>query len=459
MSNIQRKIRPPEDKGQDDRHIVVAYRPIAELKLDPRNPRTRAPKQIKQIAKSISVFGFTTPLLIDRHDKVIAGHGRIMACRQLGLTDVPTIRLDHLTEAQAKALMIADNRLSECSTWNDEFLAEQLRELSLLDLGFDLETIGFEMGEIDLRIEGISAEGGNDGDPAHALNTIECGPQVSRPGDLWLLGKHRVYCGSALDESAYLALMQNKKAAMVITDPPFNVPIKGNVSGLGAIHHREFVMASGEMTKAEFTTFLTRACALLAANSAEGSLHFIFMDWRHIGEMLAAGSSVYPELKNLCVWAKTNAGMGSLYRSQHELIFVFKHGRGRHRNNIELGRHGRNRSNVWSYPGPSSLGRGGDEGNLLALHPTVKPVALLADAIMDCSARGDIVLDAFSGSGSSVIAAERTGRRCYALEMDPLYVDVAVRRWQAFTHDNARHAVTGKTFNKIVGNLEAGHGE
>jgi hypothetical protein len=307
------------------------------------------------------------------------------------------------------------------------------------------------MGEIDLRIEGLTVDPESEDDPADAVPTIASAPPVSQAGDLWLLGRHRIYCGSALEPCAYAALMEGQQAAMVFTDPPYNVPIDGHASGLGAVHHRDFVMASGEMSKAEFTTFLTGACGLLAAHSIDGAMHFICMDWRHMGELLAAGEAAYSELKNVCVWAKHNAGMGSLYRSQHELVFVFKHGRGSHRNNVQLGQYGRHRSNVWNYPSPNSFGRGSDEGNLLALHPTVKPVALVADAIRDCSGRSEIVLDAFLGSGTTIMAAERTGRRCYGLEIDPIYVDTIIRRWQAFTGDEARHAQTGCRFNEPEG--------
>jgi len=418
--------------------VTLVYRSVAELKLDPANPRLHTPRQIRQIARSITVFGFNVPVLIDANLKVIAGHGRVLACRELGLQEVPTIALEHLSGAQARAFMIADNRLSENSLWDERLLAEQLRELSLLDLEFSLEATGFEMGEIDLKIEGLTSPSDEE-DPADAIPT-RAGPTVSEVGDLWLLGRHRVYCGSALDESVYAVLMRDKRAAAVFTDPPYNVPIEGNVSGLGAVRHREFVMASGEMDEAQFTAFLTRACSLLASHSSDGSLHFICMDWRHLNELLTAGNKVYTELKNLCVWVKNNGGMGSLYRSQHELIFVFKHGRRVHRNNVQLGEYGRNRSNVWHYRGATSFAPQGEEGNLRTLHPTVKPVALVADAIMDCTARGDIVLDAFLGSGSTVIAAERVGRCCYGLELDPRYVDTIVRRWQVFTGDHARPA-------------------
>jgi DNA modification methylase len=450
-AGIRGHAKPPGDASR----LAVVYRPIAELKLDPKNPRRHSPRQIKQIARSIKAFGFITPLLINASSRVIAGHGRLMAAQHLGLSEAPTICVDHLSEAQVRVFMIADNRLTDNSFWDERLLAEQLKELSLLDLDFSLELTGFEVGEIDLRIEGLTPDSEGDEDTADALPTSGPGPAVSRAGDLWLLDDHRVHCGSALDGDAYAVLMQRKKAAMVVTDPPYNVPIAGNVSGLGEIHHRDFAMASGEMDEAQYTAFLTEACALLARHSADGALHFIFTDWRHIGELLAAGRSVYAELKNMCVWVKNHTGMGAFYRSRHELVFVFKHGRASHRNNVLLGRYGRDRTNVWAYPSPRTPS---EEGNLLALHPTVKPVALVADAIMDCTARGDIVLDGFLGSGTTVIAAERTGRRCYGLEIDPQYVDTVVRRWQAFTGGEARHAISEHSFRELEARAEAQNG-
>jgi hypothetical protein len=233
------------------------------------------------------------------------------------------------------------------------------------------------------------------------------------------------------------------------------VPIDGHAGGLGAIHHRPFAMGCGEMDRSEFTAFLQQAFRNLAAFSLDGALQYICMDWRHLDELLAAGRDIYGGLKNLCVWVKDNAGMGSLYRSQHELVFVFKHGRKGHRNNVQLGQFGRNRSNVWRYPGANSFARGGEEANLLALHPTVKPAAMIADAILDCSARGEVVLDGFLGSGTTVIAAERTGRRCYGLELDPVYVDTIIRRWQVLTGGSARHADSGRLFDDLVREAEA----
>jgi DNA modification methylase len=314
------------------------------------------------------------------------------------------------------------------------------------------------MGEIDLRIEGLSVAVPDTADPADELPPALDEPPVSRAGDLWQLGRHRLLCGNALDQTAYEKLMQGAAARLVFTDPPYNVPIDGHVSGKGRVRHREFVMASGQMTSTQFTRFLGTALEMLVRYSAPGSLHYVCMDWRHQHDLLTAALGIYRELKNLCVWVKDNAGMGSLYRSQHELIYVFKNGRAPHQNNVELGQHGRNRSNVWQYPSPNQFGRRGEEGNLAALHPTVKPVALIADAILDCSARGDLVLDPFLGSGSTLLAAERVGRVCRGIELDPLYVDAAIRRWQRFTGENAINATTGTRFDDVVDD-EGGHGQ
>ena len=250
----------------------------------------------------------------------------------------------------------------------------------------------------------------------------------------------------------------SKRAQMVFTDFPYNVQIPGHASGKGRTQHRDFAMASGEMDVFEFTSFLMRSCALMAKYTADGSIHFLCMDWRHVGELLEAGRLAYTELKNICVWVKDNGGMGSLYRSKHEFVFVFKSGTAAHRNNVQLGRYGRNRTNVWLYPCANTFSRQSDEGYLAALHPTVKPVAMVADAMLDCSARGDLVLDPFLGSGTTLIAAERVGRSCYGMEIDPLYADTIVRRWQAFTGDHAVHAVTGKRFDDLTSEAEAHHG-
>ena len=231
-------------------------------------------------------------------------------------------------------------------------------------------------------------------------------------------------------------------------DPPYNVAIDGHVSGNGAIHHREFEMGSGELTEEQFTGFLGTSFGFLVRHSKIGSVHMACMDWRHMGEILAAGKQAYDRLLNVCVWVKDKGGMGSLYRSQHEFVFIFRNGKGSRRNNVQLGKFGRNRTNIWHYPGVNTLSRQGEEGNLLAMHPTVKPVVLVADALLDCTAPGNLVLDSFLGSGSTVIAAQRTSRICYGIEIDPLYVDTAIRRWQRYTGGEAIHAETGKRFEE-----------
>jgi DNA modification methylase len=440
------------------RDLKIERLPISELKPDPRNPKQHSARQIKQIAQSIKTFGNLVPVLIDRDNNILAGHGRVLAAQRLGRTEVPVIRIEHLTPEEARAFSIADNRLTELSTWDDQMLGEIFRELSAVDLDFNLEVTGFSMAEIDLRIEQSSVSTVSGPDPADELPDPAGGPAVTRPGDLWRAGRHFVRCGDALDRTSYEALMQGAGADVVFTDPPYNLPIDGHVSGMGRVHHREFAMAAGEMDAAQFTEFLNKVLRLLVRHSAPGSLHYICMDWRHLLELLTAAEGVYLELKNLCAWVKDNAGMGSLYRSQHELVLVFKSGAAPHRNNVQLGQYGRNRTNVWHYPSVNNFGRRGEEGNLLALHPTVKPVALVADAIMDCSARGDIVLDPFLGSGSTLIAAERVGRICRGMELDPLYVDAAIRRWQRFTGDRAIRAEGGERFDDLAHESEVCHG-
>jgi len=425
--------------------LSITYRQIDEVKPDPKNPRTHKPKQVRQIANSIRQFGFVAPILVDGNGNVVAGHGRLLAARQLGMTCVPAVCLEHLTPAQVKALRIAENRLSENSEWNERLLAEAFQELSALDLDFGLDVTGFELPEIDLHIQSLEAVGPEQNDPADEVPAAK-EFAVAKPGQLWQLGNHRLICGSALDKAVYQALLESTLADFIFSDPPYNVFIRGHVSGNGAVQHREFAMASGEMSRAEFTTFLRAAFILLVAYSKPGSVHDICMDWRHLVEILSAGEEVYSGLLNVCVWAKTNGGMGSLYRSQHELVLIFKNGNAPHLNNVQLGKFGRNRSNLWTYPGVNNFGRGTEEGNLLAMHPTVKPVALVADAILDCSQRSDIVLDAFLGSGSTLMACERTGRSCRGIELDPLYVDTAIRRWQKYTGGEAVCLADGCTF-------------
>jgi len=415
--------------------LQITYKSPAQLKLRARNPRTHTKKQIRQIAASIKEFGFISPILIDGADQIIAGHGRVEAARLIGMSDVPTVRVDHLTTAQVRAYVIADNKLAENAGWDRALLALELQELSV-ELNFDVTITGFETAEVDLLVRDLDEGASDQADEVPEVDRSI--PAVSRPGDLWCIGDHVLLCGDASDKESYVKLLGTEKAQMVFTDPPYNVAIIGNVSGLGKVKHREFAMASGEMTPEEFTKFLETAFIRLVDFSTNGSMHFICMDWRHLRELLDAAAKPYHELKNLCVWSKTNAGMGSLYRSQHELVFVFKNGSAPHINNVELGRFGRNRSNVWNYAGLNTFGNARDTE--LAVHPTVKPVALVADAILDCSRRGGIVLDAFSGSGSTLIAAEKTGRRGHGIEIDPHYVDTIIRRFEAVYGLKAVHA-------------------
>lgn len=424
--------------------LSVVNQCITNLSPYARNARTHSKEQIRQIADSIQAFGFTNPILVDKQNNIIAGHGRLRAAQLLGIARVPTICLENLTEDQVRAYILADNKLAEKAGWDESILAIELGHLLTVDLGFDITITGFEVPEIDLIVQGASCKPDVEEDP----EPLPQGPPITRTGDLWLLDKHRIFCGNSLESDSFARVMAGRKADVVFVDPPYNVAIDGHVSGNGSIQHREFEMASGEMSEEEFTQFLTSGLGLLARYSKTGSVHFVCMDWRHIGEVLSAGKQTYDSLLNLCVWAKDKGGMGSLYRSQHELVFVYRNGRSSHRNNVQLGRFGRNRTNVWNYPGANTLSRQGEEGNLLALHPTVKPVALVADALLDCSAPGSLVLDSFLGYGSTLLAAERTGRICRGIELDPLYVDTAIRRWQRCTGGTAVHAASGKKFTE-----------
>ncbi len=423
--------------------LKITHQSFAALRPRATNPRTHSKKQIRQIADSIERFGFTNPVLIDRAGGIIAGHGRVEAAKLLGMEKVPTIRLEDLSATEIRAYVIADNKLAENAGWDRELLAKELQ--GLIELDFDVTITGYETPEVDILIGELDA--GEEEDPADEAPELGDGPPVTQLGDIWPLGKHRLICGDATDPEAYARLLGGAEAQMIFIDPPYNVPIEGHVSGLGKVTHREFSMASGEMSEAEFTAFLATVFQNLASHSADGAIHFVCMDWRHIGEVLAAGKSAYSELKNLCVWAKTNGGMGSLYRSQHELVFVFKAGTGPHINNVELGKHGRYRTNLWSYPGINSFGK--DRDAELARHPTPKPKKLVADAVLDCSKRGGIVLDAFAGSGTTLVAAAQTGRRGYGIELDPHYCDVIVRRMAGALKVEAVHAATGKSFAEI----------
>lgn len=433
-------------RSKPPRRPEFFHRSVDEIKLDPKNARKHPPRQQTQLRASIREFGFTVPILTDDHGKIIAGHARFEAAKAEGLTELPCVAVSHLSRKQKRALAIADNRIAEQAIWDEELLREQLAEL--LNADFNVELTGFSTAEIDVLFEtpAITTVAGDPDDVLPDVDPAE--PAVSRLGDVWQLGEHVLLCADSLCEESFQQLLGDQRAQLVIADSPFNVPVTGHVSGLGRNQHREFAMASGEMSRPEFTQFLTTSFKLCARFSVDGSIHYQFMDWRHMREMLDAGEQAYTEFKGLCVWSKTNAGMGSLYRSRHELIFVWKSGKAPHINNVELGRHGRYRTNVWDYAGVNTFRRGRDQE--LAMHPTVKPVGLVADAIRDCSKVGGLVLDPFAGSGTTIIAAERTKRRAAAIEIEPLYVDVAVRRWQERTGKKAILAATEHSFAEVA---------
>ena len=414
--------------------LVLTYRPTASLVPDPRNARTHPKKQVEQIAGSIRAFGFTNPILIDVDGGIIAGHGRLLAAKHIGLATVPTISLPHLSDAQKRALRLADNKLALGAGWDLDILKLELAELAVLDVEFDLSLTGFSSGEIDVVLAGQP-------DPDDELIPAVPTTPRTRPGDIWICGEHRIGFGDGRDP-AFLRAVVGDGAVIdaAFLDPPYNVRINGHANAKG--RHREFAMASGEMTDAAFVAFLEESLGACAAVSRPGAVHFVCMDWRHMGALETAGEQVYDTLLNLCMWNKSNAGMGSLYRSKHELVFVYRVGDAPHFNAVELGKHGRNRTNVWDYASVNSL-RGSRRADL-DLHPTVKPTAMVADALKDVTRRGDLVLDTFLGSGTTLIAAERTGRRFRGLDIDPAYVDVAIERWAALTGDEPVLATESK---------------
>jgi DNA modification methylase len=421
----------------------IVYRPPCDLKPWPGNPRTHSDRQLVKLKASIQQFGFTAPVLVDEAGTILSGHGRVQAAKELGLASIPTRVITGLTEAKKRAYVIADNKLSQLSGWDSNLLKAELEILIQQD--FDIETTGFSTAEIDILFDGVAEPLGSDPDELQPEDVAE--DIVSQKGDLWRLGHHHLLCGNALNADCYKAVMQDGLAQMVITDPPYNVAIDGNVCGSGKVKHKEFAMASGEMSPNEFTAFLNIAFSHMHAFAQDGAIIYSFMDWRHVREIQDAAKPLFGSPRQLCVWVKDNGGMGTFYRSQHELVFVFKKGDAPHINNFELGQHGRYRTNVWNYSGVNTFKGKGYE--LLALHPTVKPVSLIADAIRDCSHRKGIVLDPFAGSGTILIAAERTGRHARAIELDPQYVDVAVQRWQRVTGKQAVLAATGQTWDQV----------
>ena len=421
-------------------NLKIVYLDPKTLAPHPRNSRVHSEEQIDLLAGSIDAFDFIKPVILGPGKQIIAGHGAARAAVKRGLKSIPTITLSHLTEEERRAFMIADNRLAELSSFDMEILGLELEELSALEMPFEPTVLGFEPAEMDVIIEGRHKPMA-DSDPADEPVAASSVEKVSRLGDFWWLGRHRLFVGSALDRLSYQALLGTDRAQMVMSDPPFNQRV-AHISGMGKIKHAEFIAGSGELSADEFVAFLRTAMLNLIEFSVNGSIHFLFMDWKGLKSLLSAGE-VYTELKNICCWVKSNGGgMGSLYRSQHELIAVFKSGKDKHKNLVQLGRFGRNRTNVWMMPGMAGFQKGRLEK--LAMHPTVKPVGLIADAILDCSQRGDLILDPFGGSGTTALAAERTGRTAALMELDPHYADVTLRRFCDATGIEPVNAFTGQ---------------
>ena len=428
---------------------AIEHMPVASLRPYPGNARTHSKRQIRQIADSIRHFGFTNPVLVGENGEIIAGHGRVEAAKLLGLEKVPTVRLAHLNPAQRRAYVLADNKLALNAGWDRQLLGIELQ--GLIDIDFDVELTGFSSTEIDLVLD--EAGEGSPNDPTDVedeipLSTNDPATAITRTGDVWCLGRHRLICGDARDRVVFDLVMGHERADLIFTDPPYNVPIDGPVTGLGRIRHREFAMGVGEMSADAFTSFLRQTLGHAAALACNGAIAFVCMDWRHMGELLKAGQAVFSELKNLCVWNKTNGGIGTFYRNKHELVFVFEVGAAAHSNTFGLGDRGHYRTNVWDYAGVKMLRVGRSED--LAMHPTVKPVALVAAAIKDCSKRGEIVLDPFGGCGTTLIAAEKTGRLARLIEFDPAYCDTILHRYERVTGKQAKQAASGMSFEEIA---------
>lgn len=424
----------------------IMERAVTSLRPYARNARTHSKKQVRQIATSIDRFGFTNPVLISDEGEIIAGHGRVEAAKLLGWKAVPTIALSHLSEIERRAYVLADNKLALNAGWDKDILAIELQ--ALVDFAFDVELTGFSLAEIDFVLDEAGEADPDVPDAAEDAVSNVTGPAVSRMSDVWILGRHKLICGDARSSDDYERLLGNERVDMVFTDPPYNVAIDGNVCGLGSVKHREFAFASGEMSETQFTQFLEVSLGAMAAVMRDGAIAFVCMDWRHMGELLAAGRTAFTELKNLVVWNKTNGGMGAFYRSKHELIFVFKQGTAPHTNSFGLGETGRYRTNVWDYAGISSISAG--RADELAMHPTVKPVAMIADAIKDCSKRGEIILDGFGGSGSTLMAAQKTGRSARLIEYDPLYCDTIILRWESYTGKRETLAGSSDSFEAVA---------
>lgn len=422
----------------------------ADIYLPNRKLRQGSAKLIAKWKRNIQSHGFVLPLVVDQHRVLVHGEDALAAAVLLGMPHVPVVQLDHLDHAQTRALRLALERLGELPAWDNAALADELSDL--IDLSVDITDTAFEVAEADIIIaENLFAERE---DVVDDVPSVPAGSPTSKQGDVWGCGDHLLACGDARDASLIKRLAGDRAVRMVITDPPYGLPIKGFVSGNGKSVHDDFVMGAGEMSDDEFAAFLGDFLTACASSLVDGGLLYSFIDWRHVAGLIGAGTSQGLELLNVCVWNKSNAGLGSFYRSKHELVVVFKSGKRPHTNNVELGRHGRNRTNVWDYEGANSFNRNLREE--LANHPTPKPVAMIADAIRDASAPGDVILDPFLGGGTTMIASEETKRRCIGIELDPKFVDSSVLRWQKLSGLDAIHVVSGLTFSELANRRSEG---
>jgi DNA modification methylase len=409
---------------------------VADLKPLGHETRQHPRNQIEHLKKMLSAYGVVVPIITDDQNRVVDGRAVVIAAKELGISTISAVRISHLSDNQLRALRVALNKIVGLSSWNEPELKIEIEEILQIDPGLPL---AIDNPTLDLILDGTGADEEDDC-PVIPLDH----EPISRLGDQFQCGEHTIRCGNALNAHDYASLLGAEPANMMFADGPYNVPIAGHVTRSKSAQGHDFPMGKGELSPAEFETFLTTTLGLAAKHLRNGAISYVCIDWRGLSVTLAAGNAVFSKLLNLCVWHKPNAGMGSLYRSQHELVLVYKIGTVPHTNNVHLGRYGRNRTNVWSYVGQNSLS--GSSKGKLALHPTVKPVAMIADAIRDCSNRGDIILDPFGGSGTTMIAAEKTGRRARLLELNPLYVDVAIQRWQRLTGQTSYHAETGRPY-------------
>ena len=409
---------------------------IESIILRSKSLRKHSKKQLQKLKNAINKVGYVNSILLDEKYNILAGELRLFAAKELGFTQIPAIILENLTPEEIEAIRILDNRIAEDGEWNFENLKDEIEKLMKFDITF--EDLGFDTVDYDeiflIKNSGENKVHDTDKEDESWLDVNI--PTKVKTGDLWRLGDHFIFCGDSLNDKSFEILMRGELAKIVVTDPPYNCKIKGHVCGLGKTQHEEFAMASGEMTDSEFAEFISKFMQNLVKFSCDGSLSYIFMDWVGVKLLLTQGKKHYSELKNITVWNKGVGGMGAFYRSQHEMVPIFKNGKAKHQNHIQLGKNGRYRTNVWDYSGirvtnPGSL-------DLLRLHPTVKPVAMLHDILLDASSKNDVVLDCFGGSGSTLIAAERCKRRARLIEISPRYCDVIIYRWRQETGKTAK---------------------